>query len=117
MEQGKNTAQQLIAHTSLDLVKKFQLFKVYDQRSQGITCLGYFQRDLNLENFVYFQNKNKVKLIDFGLAKKYSTRLKTIQVGNFLFLFLVFCQYVQMELFLNCYRLQSQFFGYQFIQL
>ncbi|CAD8200834.1 unnamed protein product [Paramecium octaurelia] len=85
MEKGKNNAQQLIANTSLDLVQKFKLFKQMIKGVKELHALGYVHRDLKLENFVYFENKNKsykVKLIDFGLAKKGSTRLKTLQVGT-----------------------------------
>ncbi|CAD8200822.1 unnamed protein product [Paramecium octaurelia] len=86
IEQGKNNLTHLInSNISFKLFQKFKLFKQMIKGVKELHALGYVHRDLKLENFVYFENKNKsykVKLIDFGLAKKGSTRLKTIQVGT-----------------------------------
>ncbi|CAK70399.1 unnamed protein product (macronuclear) [Paramecium tetraurelia] len=90
IEQGKNNLQHLIYNNkSFNLVQKFKLFKQMIKGVKELHALGYCHRDLKPENFVYFENQRKsytVKLIDFGLAKKDSTRLKTLQVGTWTYM-------------------------------
>ncbi|CAK70407.1 unnamed protein product (macronuclear) [Paramecium tetraurelia] len=97
MEQGKNNLQHLInTNKSFNLAQKLKLFRQMIKGVKELHALGYSHRDLKPENFVYFENQRKnytVKLIDFGLVKKDSTRLKSLQVGT--------CNYMSPEVMIG----------------